>query len=233
MDCPRCNAPQDDEARFCNACGVAMPAQAPPAPAAGPQTPVTTTPAAPPARSGVPGWLIGCLIALVVVLLVVVIVGGVLINRELTRRSEPIMDSPGAADGIGEETPREVSPRLPSVEPARDDDAGVAEAEAKYAARAVVDQYLEAERNRNSPEMATYLTGQAAAEFDATQTAHDTEIQSVEVIYSRAESAETVIFDVLMQAADLESGESYEMSITYRVVETEDGWRISTITYNE
>ncbi|MCE5239745.1 zinc ribbon domain-containing protein [bacterium] len=252
MNCPRCGAVQDDDARFCKACGVAMAAPVPPdTPASPPPAPAAAgPPVAPSPRGGVPGWLIGCLVALIVVLVIASLVTGVLVYRNMAKAHELASDTqvaeetgtsttteteqtPEATDETETESPDATATETPSADTSGEDDTAAREAEAKAGARAVLDQYIAAERARNSPKMATYLTGQAAREFDATQTAHDTEIKSVDVVSTQVEDAEVVVFQVVMGASDLESGESYKMNITYRVIKTDAGWKISSIVYRQ
>jgi len=197
-----------------------------------------------------PGWLIGCIVALVAVLLIVAVVAGVLVYRNMEARHQPAAtvesaDKTGPSAGVKTEEPSEAAGEkrpdgpgmmpndIPTPDTGGGENAPTEQTDPKAQARAVLDDYIAAERARNSPKMATYLTGEAAAKFDKTQTAHDTDIKSVDVTSAQVVDNETVVFQVVMGAADLESGESYKMHITYRVIKTDDGWKISSMKYQE
>jgi hypothetical protein len=250
MNCPNCAAANADEARFCNRCGASMsapapavaPAPPPPAQASAPLppplVPVAVVPASAP-RSGMPGWLIGCLIAAIVGLVVIGIGAGVAMyliphHHTITRETT----SSGNATAVEEPSPGDANAHPSSggigggISGGTTGGGEVQKQAEVAAARSVLDQYFAAEKVRDSHKMATFLTGEAASQFDATQTANDTEIKSVAVTSMQADDEGVVLFTAKMDTRELEAGEDQMMTITGRMIKMDSGWKISEIAYN-
>jgi hypothetical protein len=262
MYCAKCGAEQQADARFCSSCGAqlaastpppATPPAQPPAPAPTPVpvpvpvpavTPLDPQPTPPPARTGTPGWVIGCLIALVLVFLVVgaLVVGWMLLGRARAKVQADLKGLPevsrNAPDGPTPEPPSDVDKPEPSPDTSPEPPptpAPVVSSEDPVAeATVVLEQYLAADLGHDGNEMKKYLGGQASARFKPeVQGQENLTVHSETVASHVTKDSSTIVFKVeVLWSPEEDPGTVKTTTDSYTLKKTDKGWKIvSTPAY--
>ena len=191
-----------------------------------------------------PGWLIGCLIALVAALLLggAAIGGWMVLARTKTDVQAGLPLPPGIfkspPNGPAPEPPAEPDKPVPAPEPTPKPEPKpapvVSSVDPVAEATVVLENYLAADLGHDGNEMKKYLGGQAAARFRPdVQGQEDVVVHSEKIASHNQKDGSTIVFKVTVKFSPGDSPNTTKTSTdSYTLKKTEKGWLIfSTPAY--